>query len=80
MSSETKDVLTLREVDDPKQRWTNREQHQELAGWHAHFLEALGYADRQAVDLAVEGGESVAPVLARVNRYNKPWLAICETM
>ena len=28
----------------------------ELAGWHGNLLEALGYTDRQPIDLPVEGG------------------------
>jgi hypothetical protein len=51
----------------------------ELSGWHGSLLEALGYTDRQAMDLPVEGGQTHVPILGRINRYNRPWLVICET-
>jgi hypothetical protein len=51
----------------------------DLAGWHGHLLEALGSTDRQPMDLPVEGGETHVPILGRINRYNRPWLVICET-
>jgi hypothetical protein len=51
----------------------------ELAGWHGSLVEALGYTDRQAMDLPVEGGQTHVPILGRINRYNQPWLVICET-
>ena len=52
---------------------------EEVRGWHAHLLQALGYTDLQAFDAPVEGAKAFVPVLGRVNRYNKPWLLICET-
>ena len=52
---------------------------EEVRGWHAHLLQALGYTDLQPFNAPVEGGNSFVPVLGRVNRYNKPWLVICET-
>jgi hypothetical protein len=52
---------------------------EDVAGWHAHVLQALGYTDRRPFDLPVEGETTFVPVLGRVNRYNKPWLVICET-
>ncbi|MEE8300960.1 MAG: hypothetical protein V3S24_00840, partial [Candidatus Tectomicrobia bacterium] len=52
---------------------------EEVAGWHAYLLQALGYPDLQPFDLPVEGNTTVVPVLGRVHRYNKPWLVICET-
>ena len=51
----------------------------ELRGWHSHLLQALGYSDLTPFDHAVEGGETFVPTLGRVNRYNKPWLVVCET-
>jgi hypothetical protein len=51
----------------------------EMSGWHGNLLEALGYTDRQAMDLPVEGGQAHVPILGRINRYNRPWLVICET-
>lgn len=51
----------------------------ELRGWHSHLLQALGYNDLTPFDHAVEGGETFVPTLGRVNRYNKPWLVVCET-
>lgn len=51
----------------------------ELSGWHSHLLEALGYTDRQRVDVPVEGGHTFVPIVGRVHRYNRPWLVICET-
>jgi len=64
------------EVDEPADR---NDAGDDLAGWHAHLLDALGYADRQPLNLHVEGGQAAAPVITRVNRYNKPWLVVCET-
>ena len=63
--------------DHPERRW-NGGAH--LAGWHARLLETLGYTDRERVDLAVEGGKAFVPAIARVLRYGKPWLVICETV
>ena len=37
------------------------------------------YSDLKPVDHPVEGGDTCVPSLGRVNRYNKPWLVICET-
>lgn len=51
----------------------------EIASWHAHLLQALGYNDLQRVDLPVEGEKKFVPALGRVNRYNRPWLVVCET-
>ena len=51
----------------------------EVRGWHAHLLQALGYTDLSRFDHPVEGGDTFVPVLGRVNRYNKPWLIVCET-
>ena len=51
----------------------------EVRGWHAHLLQALGYNDLTAFDHPVEGGDTFVPALGRVNRYNKPWLVVCET-
>ena len=51
----------------------------EARGWHSQLLSALGYTDLQAFDHSVEGGDSFVPTLGRVNRYNQPWLVICET-
>jgi hypothetical protein len=50
-----------------------------IAGWHSHLLDALGYHDRQPVNIPVAGNTSSIPILGRVNRYNKPWLVFCET-
>ncbi len=50
-----------------------------LAGFHAHLLEALGYTDRKSREIFVEGGATIVPSIARVTRYNSPWLVICET-
>ena len=50
----------------------------DLPGWHAHLLHALGFADRQRLDLPLDGGKSFVPAVGRINRYNQPWLVICE--
>jgi hypothetical protein len=50
-----------------------------LAGFHAHLLEELGYIDRKSFDIAVEGNTSFVPAVMQVTRYNKPWLVACET-
>ena len=64
------------DVDEPADRCDAGD---DIAGWHAHLLDALGYADRQPFNLSVEGGQAAAPVVTRINRYNKPWLVVCET-
>jgi len=50
----------------------------ELTGWHSHLLEALGYPAVQPLCLPVEGNSACVPAIGRINRYNKPWLVICE--
>jgi len=50
-----------------------------LAGFNAHLLETLGYTNRTALDIPVEGGASFVPALMQVSRYNKPWLVACES-
>ena len=51
----------------------------EALAWHSRLLQALGYNDLQAFDHPVEGGDTFVPVLGLVNRYNQPWLVVCET-
>ena len=63
------------DFDQPEDRW----QADDIAGWHAHLLGALGYTDYQALDLPVSGNTAYVPLMGRLNRYNKPWLVICET-
>ncbi len=55
------------------------EQGEDIRRWHPLILETLGYTRRDPVDIAVDGGRSVVPGLAWLERYNEPWLAICET-
>lgn len=50
-----------------------------VRGWHSQLLEALGYNELTRFDIPVEGGDAYVPALVRVNRYNQPWLVICET-
>jgi hypothetical protein len=50
-----------------------------LSGFHAHLLETLGYTNREASDIPVEGGAFFVPSIAQIERYNKPWIVICET-
>lgn len=64
------------EEDRPEDRWQAGE---DLAAWHPYLLEALGYTDRKAVDIPVEGAKTFVPAMVRINRYNRPWLVICET-
>ena len=52
---------------------------EEVAGWHAHLLQALGYTEVHAFDMPVEGGTTHAPLRGRITRYYRPWLALCET-
>lgn len=52
---------------------------EEVMGWHSGLLHALGYTELQPFDAPVEGGDTYVPTLGRLNRYNKPWLVICET-
>ena len=47
--------------------------------WHRRLLQSLGYEDLNPSLLEVEGGQSVVPVLATIERYGTPWLAIAET-
>lgn len=51
----------------------------EVAAWHHYLLQALGYVDLQTFDFPVEGAKRFVPALGRVNRYNQPWLIVCET-
>lgn len=50
-----------------------------VRGWHSQLLDALGYNELTRFDIPVEGGDAYVPALGRVNRYNQPWLVICET-
>ena len=52
----------------------------DIGTWHYEFLESLGYKDLQSFDISVEGQQRFVPALGRINRYNKPWLVICETI
>ena len=52
---------------------------EEIRSWHSHLLNALGYTQIEPSDHSVEGGETFVPCLTRINRYNQPWLVICET-
>lgn len=65
------------ESELPRDRWRAGE---DLSAWHAHLLEALGYTDRTPMDIPVEGAKTVVPTVTRVNRYNRPWLVVCETV
>ena len=65
------------EEDLPEDR---RQTGADAIAWHAHLLQALGYVDRKPFDVPVEGAKSFVPTLTRVNRYNQPWLVICETV
>lgn len=51
----------------------------EARGWHAQLLHALGYNELDPFDHPTEGGDTFVPTLGRVNRYNQPWLSVCET-
>ena len=62
--------------EDPAHR-TAAGEH--VAGWHAHLLQALGYSELQPFDIPVDGGHAFVPALGRMNRYNRPWLVVCET-
>ncbi len=50
-----------------------------VRGWHSQLLDALGYKELARFDVPVEGADAYVPALGRVNRYNQPWLVICET-
>ncbi|MFO1429767.1 MAG: hypothetical protein U1F76_06460 [Candidatus Competibacteraceae bacterium] len=64
------------DYDSPAQRLEATEK--ELAGWHAWLLQALGYeTERRWLPLASE--KRSLPVLARLSRYQRPWLVIAET-
>ncbi|MDZ7697745.1 MAG: hypothetical protein U5R49_12760 [Deltaproteobacteria bacterium] len=64
------------ELNNPEERW----QVDDMAGWHAHLIDALGYGSLTPLDLPVTGNTAFVPALGRVNRYGKPWLVICETV
>jgi len=64
------------DIEDPAQRNCSSEL---VRGWHSQLLDALGYTDLTRFDIPVEGGDAYVPALGRVNRYNQPWLVICET-
>ena len=34
----------------------------------------------QPFDIPVDGGHAFVPALGRMNRYNRPWLVVCETV
>ncbi len=51
----------------------------EVRGWHSQLLHALGYTELDPFDHPVEAGDTHVPSLGRVNRYNQPWLVVCET-
>ena len=68
------------EEDDPDRRWKQRVNYEELSKWHHLLLSALGYSDVKRQDIPVEGGATFVPTLGSIQRYNKPWLAVCETL
>ncbi|HNB71077.1 MAG TPA: hypothetical protein PLS70_08085, partial [Acidobacteriota bacterium] len=51
----------------------------DVRAWHTLLRTALGYGNVQPFDFPVEGGERFVPAVGRVDRYNKPWLVLCET-
>jgi len=51
----------------------------EIAGWHGSLLDALGYSNREAVDVPVDANTVYVPILGRVFRYGKPWLFLAES-
>jgi hypothetical protein len=65
------------EEDAPADRWRAGD---ELSAWHSHLLEHLGYTERTPVDIPVEGAKTHVPAAARIHRYSRPWLVICETV
>ena len=62
--------------DEPARRHFAGE---EARGWHTQVLHTLGYGDLEAFDHPTEGNDTYVPALGRINRYNKPWLVVCET-
>ena len=50
----------------------------EVRGWHSQLLHALGYTELDPFDHPVEAGDTHVPSLGRVNRYNQPWLVVCD--
>ncbi|MDM8516842.1 hypothetical protein QUF76_11635 [Desulfobacterales bacterium HSG16] len=54
-------------------------ENNEISAWHVHLLYELGYVDCKHSDLPVEGNKTFVPTLAGIERYNRPWLVICET-
>ncbi len=64
------------DVEEPARRSTAGDY---VAGWHAHLLQALGYTELTPFDMPVDGGHAFVSALGRVQRYNRPWLVVCET-
>ena len=65
------------EEDRPERRW---QAGADITSWHPYLLETLGYRSLTGMDLHVEGGTAVVPIVGRIQRYNQPWLVICETV
>jgi len=65
------------EEDLPENRWQAGD---DLAAWHVYLLENLGYTQRKPLDIPVEGAKNYVPVVAKISRYNQPWLVICESV
>ncbi len=65
------------EEDRPEARFQN---NGDIDVWHPQLLEALGYTDREPVDVPIDADTYFVPSVSRINRYNRPWLLICETV
>ena len=50
-----------------------------IPGWHSKILSSLGYLLQLGEDFPVDAGKKHIPVALKLNRYNKPWLVICQT-
>lgn len=50
-----------------------------ISGWHSRILRSLGYLLQLGEDFPVDAGKKHVPISLKINRYNKPWLVICQT-
>ena len=63
------------EYPDPEIR--ARAEDTDLWSWHSQLLAALGYPSEPLL-LELESEQQVPPAVLRLNRHNRPWLAVLE--
>lgn len=65
-------------LDYPEPSLRLKTQNKELNAWHQSLLQSLGYQP-EPFPLELESEQRQVPALLRLNRFNQPWLVICET-